>query len=81
MKEIQLCSKQCRRVGPEQKTFHTLGQTHEQSKQKTFHTLGQTPRKHTKTTFGFWFFFIGWFGLFSLGGWALGLKPRRLTRM
>ena len=34
-----------------------------------------------KTTFRFWFFFIGWFGLFSLGGWVLDLKPRRLTRM
>ena len=38
-----------------------------------------TEKTH-KTTFRFWFFFIGWFGFFVLGGWALGSKPWRLTR-
>ena len=59
-KEIQLCSKQCRRVGPEQKTFHTQKKSQNPSNTK------KTPKNDFWFLVFFywlvWFIFLGWVG-------------------
>ena len=58
-KKTLLCSKQCRRVGPEQKTFHTQKEN------------PQSPSNTKKThKNGFWLLFFYWLVWFIFLGWV-----------